>query len=427
MKLFCKHQNYIWGKKANDSLVYKILKENFSSNNLKIQNSKNDNIENIENKEEEYSYLTDKEYAEYWMGIHENGPSDILVKEKIVPLKDYIKEINGNECQNNLPFLFKVLSIEKPLSIQVHPDKLFAQYLHNKLPNKYKDCNNKPEMAISLSDDFSLLYGIKKLEEFKNINSKLIETLEKYSNISGLYKCDEENYFKLISYVLGLKDQNTLKNILDEIMNIEFENDDNEFHVIRLLFDNFKYDLGVIFSIFMNYLKLKKYECIFIGDNIPHSYIYGDIMEIMVNSDFVIRLGCTNKEVDTESFSEILKSSFNNLMETNNFINCIEKVNDGTFLYGLKNFDQFYVHFIRGNLIDNNSNDFEFLVSENSIMFIYSCSCNLNEKTIIQVDENEINIKLYDTLFLKKDNKIKIRKKYLHDFEAFIGSGRNSY
>ena len=137
-------QNYAWGKKGTDSLVAKIYQ-------------KQGNVVDEE-----------KHYAELWMGSHENCPSKIIVNNHPLDLSSHL--------QNNLPFLFKVLSIQIPLSIQVHPDKAFAEVLNQKYPNIYKDNNHKPEMAIAISDKFCLLY------QFVGIHD-LIEILFHFSEI----------------------------------------------------------------------------------------------------------------------------------------------------------------------------------------------------------------------------------------------------
>jgi mannose-6-phosphate isomerase len=54
---------------------------------------------------------------------------------------------NFGEC---LPFLFKVLSVQKALSIQSHPDKVLAQQLNSLQPDIYKDDNHKPELALAV-------------------------------------------------------------------------------------------------------------------------------------------------------------------------------------------------------------------------------------------------------------------------------------
>ena len=58
-----------------------------------------------------------------------------------------------------MAFLFKLLAIDKALSIQAHPHKELAEKLHIERPDIYKDDNHKPEIAIALSDDFVALFG----------------------------------------------------------------------------------------------------------------------------------------------------------------------------------------------------------------------------------------------------------------------------
>ena len=97
-------------------------------------------------------------YAELWMGTHPNGPS-MLKGPGALSLAEHISqkpEILGKDCRqkfgDQLPFLFKVLSVNKALSIQAHPDKKHAEKLHADRPDIYKDPNHKPEMAIALTD-----------------------------------------------------------------------------------------------------------------------------------------------------------------------------------------------------------------------------------------------------------------------------------
>lgn len=107
MNLEVKIQNYDWGKRGNSSYVAKLAKA--INNNLIIE-------ENVP-------------YAELWMGTHPNGPSEITGSNQ--KLSEFIKhhpEMLGekviNRFGNQLPYLFKVLSVAKALSIQAHPDKV---------------------------------------------------------------------------------------------------------------------------------------------------------------------------------------------------------------------------------------------------------------------------------------------------------------
>ena len=69
------------------------------------------------------------------------------------------KKFNGQ-----LPFLFKVLSVNKSLSIQAHPTKEHAAELHTHAPDKYPDPNHKPELAIALTD-FQAMCGFRPFNE----------------------------------------------------------------------------------------------------------------------------------------------------------------------------------------------------------------------------------------------------------------------
>lgn len=105
-----------------------------------------------------------KPHAELWMGTHPSGPS--LVKETGVGLfetiasdaKEFLGEVTLKRFGPDLPFLTKVLSVAKALSIQAHPDKALAKQLHAARPDVYKDGNHKPEMTLAITE-FEALCG----------------------------------------------------------------------------------------------------------------------------------------------------------------------------------------------------------------------------------------------------------------------------
>lgn len=102
----------------------------------------------------------DTPYAELWIGTHPSGPAQLKTGES---LRDAIGD--------DLPFLFKVLSAGKALSIQAHPDKENAERLHRENPTKYGDPNHKPEMAIALTP-FEAMCGFRQLEEISFLLKK---------------------------------------------------------------------------------------------------------------------------------------------------------------------------------------------------------------------------------------------------------------
>lgn len=113
------------------------------------------------------------------MGTHPSCPSKLRQgNQQVGPLlSDYLREkpqevgmVPEGYTNNDLPFLFKVLSIKTALSIQAHPDKALAKELFVKFPSVYKDPNHKPEMAVALTP-FEALCGFRNVNEIKsNLN-----------------------------------------------------------------------------------------------------------------------------------------------------------------------------------------------------------------------------------------------------------------
>lgn len=115
MELQCKVQNYEWGKLGLESAVAKLLSND--NPNIKID--------------------PEKPYAELWIGTHPNGPS--LIVERNILLSEYLKDNHdavGPDVKRKfgvtVPFLLKILSVRKALSIQAHPKKVnLFMYLLN--------------------------------------------------------------------------------------------------------------------------------------------------------------------------------------------------------------------------------------------------------------------------------------------------------
>ena len=363
-KLKCACQNYDWGQYSNCSLVAIALKKN------------------------EQEVDENKKYAEYWMGTHPNGPSKIIKEKKEILLSD---EINGQ-----LSYLFKILSINKPLSIQLHPDKAFAEILHKKYPKIYKDDNHKPELFIALSD-FELLFGLVEL-------NKAIEIVKKYKECFNLKESEEliknpsiEKYKNFIERLIFLNKEEYEK-ILKLILESK-ESKDN--YLIKKLYDNYGLDSGILISLFMNYLHKKKGEAVFINENIPHSYIYGNCLELMACSDNVIRLGLTPKLVDKENFDKIVKINFEDMIydKSNRDESDFMEIDDKNKIikYDIKNINDFKleVYEIKEDRIIN--------IEENSILFCLDGSIKINgilceefNSFFVKDKINDIKIELID-------------------------------
>ena len=103
------------------------------------------------------------------MGTHPSNPSKDLTTGRT--LLDLVQDNQAlmspaisKRYQQKLPFLFKVLSINKALSIQAHPNKKLAEQLHARDSKNYPDDNHKPEMTIAITP-FDGLCGFRPLAE----------------------------------------------------------------------------------------------------------------------------------------------------------------------------------------------------------------------------------------------------------------------
>ncbi|MHB8581348.1 MAG: mannose-6-phosphate isomerase, class I [Ignavibacteriaceae bacterium] len=266
-------------------------------------------------------------YAELWIGAHPKCPSEIVDDNVNIPLnkfvKDYPVECLGDyvvrRFNDQFPFLLKVLSSDKALSIQTHPNKIQAEKLHALDPQNYPDDNHKPEIAIAV-DSLAAIAGFRPTKEIvqnlislpelndyigedliaKVLNSKNDQEIEK--NIQGLYseimkRADESEILsKCIPKIAErLKNKSTL---LPE-----------EFQFLKQ-YDLFGVDIGLLSFFFFNIIYLEKGQAIFTQAGVPHAYIKGNIIECMANSDNVVRAGLTNKFKDVKTLLDIIKYDF---------------------------------------------------------------------------------------------------------------------
>lgn len=258
---------------------------------------------------------TNISYAEYWLGAHLKAPSLVKVQQKNIPLDVFLNEYISKDSEphfGTLPYLFKVLDVHKMLSIQVHPTKEAAKKGYelennNGIPltanhRNYKDQNHKPEIMVALSD-FWLLHGF--LER-----SKLIKNLQETKELTFLLKTFlSEGYLGLYKKVMEFS-QEEVNNVLGPLMDRihptfianEIEKSAPAYWAAKSLADKDvqNLDKGIFSIFFFNILKLSKGEAIFQDAGLPHAYLEGKNMELMANSDNVLRGGLTSKHIDIE-------------------------------------------------------------------------------------------------------------------------------
>ena len=259
----------------------------------------------------------DTPYAELWIGTHHNGPSKL---EDGTSLKDAI----GGE----LPFLFKVLSAGKALSIQAHPDKDGAERLHAENPGAYGDANHKPEMAIALTP-FEAMCGFRRLEEIAILLKKHPEfaaCISEEAKLAVFLSSGEESQQqalqKLFSSFMSCPPEKSERNLKLLLIRIQAEQSQLHPHphdepawerklarAILRLAQQFPGDAGAMAPLFLNYLLMAPGESFFMAANEPHAYVAGEIIECMACSDNVVRAGLTPKFKDVDNLVDMLTYS----------------------------------------------------------------------------------------------------------------------
>ncbi|CAG8504428.1 mannose-6-phosphate isomerase [Gigaspora rosea] len=298
-RLRCAAQNYAWGKLGTDSKVAQYIK-GF----------------------DDFTIESNKPYAELWMGTHPSGPSS-LIAQPTTFLKDVIKsnpELITPELakifDGDLPFLFKVLSVGKALSIQAHPDKKLGKELFEKYPNIYKDPNHKPEMAVAITE-FEALCGFRPLEEIidflseypefrdivgNNVASSFIQTVsgrECSKNVEEI-ESNKVALRQLFTSLMTADSNNVVtcvKTLISRIQHYDNPKGSTQELLVRLN-EQFPGDVGIFCVLMLNYIKLAPGQAMFLGANEPHAYLFGDCVECMATSDNVVRAGLTPKFKD---------------------------------------------------------------------------------------------------------------------------------
>ncbi len=268
-----------------------------------------------------------KPFAEYWLGIHAGGPASIEVNQQAILLSDAIatdpKAALSEPVFNHfggLPYLFKILDVKDMLSIQVHPTKEYAKVAFEKeeaagialnAPNRnYKDTNHKPEIMLAMTE-FWLLHGFKS-------EAKILETLENIAEFQVLVPLYKTEGLKGLYQFLMEMEQAQVDSLLSPVVKRALRNKQEgkvdrsapDWWVAKL-YENaagiLPIDKGV-FSIYLfNIVCVMPGQGIFQDAGVPHAYLEGQNVELMANSDNVLRGGLTPKHIDVEELIHNIK------------------------------------------------------------------------------------------------------------------------
>jgi mannose-6-phosphate isomerase len=362
-----------------------------------------------------------KPYAEYWLGAHDTDSSVLNINNSEVKLNQFIaankEKILGKTISKKfgrLPYLLKVLDVKDMLSIQVHPARHeaeveFARENKEGIPinaphRNYKDDNHKPELMVALGD-FWALHGFKPVEQLR-------ETLQKTTELNPLLVIfDATGYDQLYKTVMEMPQESVnqlLQPLLDRIIPLyqkgQLKKEDENFWAARAAMtftrqpatgnqQPVEIDRG-IFSIYLfNLLHLKKGEGIFQDAGVPHAYLEGQNVEIMANSDNVLRGGLTTKHIDVKELMKHVKFE-----ETIPRILHPEKLNDKEKIYRTAAPD---FRLTRFQLSKEDSATFESVTGE--ILLV------MDGDVVVRSDEGELQLSKGEAAFIISHQHVSIK------------------
>lgn len=254
--------------------------------------------------------------AELWVGSHPSGPSVLTVDGQQVSIIDLLKQdparLLGSltaalDDDGDLPFLLKILAIDAPLSIQVHPSpeqaeegwqREQAQGVELSAPTRnYKDRRPKPEIGVAVTRVESLS-GVRGNSEL----AVLAEALDQQWLREVLATGEP-----VLPSVLKLSDDQAQAAMADLLHAIDkLPTHDELGALLRYISGRHPGDRGLLMALCMNHVVLEPGEAIFTPAGQLHAYLRGTAVELMACSDNVLRAGLTPKHIDVDELLAIV-------------------------------------------------------------------------------------------------------------------------
>ncbi len=261
--------------------------------------------------------------AELWFGAHPLAPSTIeaggLRHELDSFIRDYPSEQLGGRIARRfgkLPFLLKVLAVDQPLSIQVHPslEQARAGFARERSRGvaaddaqaNYRDDWAKPELLCPLTP-FEALCGFRPIEELIALLSELggdcfaraAAHLRALANAEGLREV-------VASWMKATGDEKATlyRSAIDACSRAAAQSKPSSSDVARTLdlAELYPADMGALVALLLRYLVLAPGTGLYVPPGVLHAYLRGFAVEVMASSDNVLRGGLTPKRVDVDEF-----------------------------------------------------------------------------------------------------------------------------
>lgn len=255
------------------------------------------------------------------MGAHESAPSQVLIDGQMVPLDQFLRT-----QEIEMPYLLKVLAAASPLSIQAHPDRQQAQRGFAReqqagvpidAPHRiYRDPRPKPELFCALERS-SILAGFRPwpeiaaewgaLQRFVGGRDRIISAGAELSSESDLRSW----FAMLLSGARGHSVDRSATTapivaLIAAAVNYAANQEHPRYRWVQTLAALFPGDPGCLAPLYLNVFELEPRQALYLPPRTLHAHLSGLGVEIMGNSDNVLRGGCTPKWIDAQELAAVV-------------------------------------------------------------------------------------------------------------------------
>ncbi len=261
---------------------------------------------------------TGRPVAELWIGAHPDSPSqwgETGLDELIAADPEGLLGAQTvRQFGPRLPFLLKLLAAERPLSLQVHPDSAQAQAGFqaeqdagvplDSSERSYSDPHAKPELAYALTD-FEAFCGFRPVAETADYLDALgVPELVHYRELL-IGKGGQRATFTTLLTLRGEARAALVAATLAGCRRLTSGPWADAARASVMAGEAFPGDIGPVLALLLNHVRLLPGEAIFLGAGNVHSYLHGLCVEVLANSDNVLRCGLTAKHVDVPELLRI--------------------------------------------------------------------------------------------------------------------------
>ena len=247
--------------------------------------------------------------AELWMGAHEAAPSGIgdLTLDRLIA-QDPVATLGPRVARHfggRFPFLLKILAPRTALSIQAHPD---AEQALAAAPGTYVDRWPKPEALVAVTS-FEIFAGLRQYDDVRRVVHLL--GVPSLTTMLEAVAGEQAPVATLLADVLRA-DLERQRALVDEVVaacGARLTGPDAEsFDAMLRIAEQFPGDIGLVVLLLMVHRVLQPGDYIFVPPGVLHAYVHGTCVELLANSDNIVRAGLTPKPINIDELLRIVDS-----------------------------------------------------------------------------------------------------------------------